>query len=232
MFTLAVRARKLVTRPHIPMLTEDNARRGFFEWEQFSAVRARLKPVLQAIATTAYYTGWRTRSEILTLQWANVDRQAGVLRLDVGSTKNGRGRTFRYGPIVELKAAIDAQWTAHEALKKQGTICPWVFQRRTGKPVRSFRKAWRAACKAAGCPGRIPHDLRRTCVRNLTRAGVTDTIAMTLTGHKTRSIFQRYDIVSEADLDTAAAKLQTLVGTISGTIEGHDTTAETHKASA
>jgi integrase len=232
MYTLAVRARKLVTRPHIPLLAEHNARTGFFEREQFVAVRARLTPVLQAIATTAYYTGWRTRSEILPLQWAQVDRQAGVLRLDVGTTKTGKGRTFKYAQLVELRAAIEAQWTAHEALKKQGIICPAVFQRH-GKPVKSFRKAWLAACVAAGCPARIPHDFRRTAVRNLTRAGVTDTIAMAVTGHRTRAVFDRYDITSEADLDEAAGKLQkSLAGTISGTIGALPNGRDSEKASA
>ncbi len=231
MFTLAVRARKLITKPHIPLLAENNARTGFFEREQFTAVRARLTPVLQAIATTAYYTGWRTRSEILTLEWSQVDRQAGVLRLEVGSTKTKKGRTFKYAQIVELREAIEAQWTAHEALKKAGTICPYVFQRK-GKRVKSLRKAWVAACKASGCPGRIPHDFRRTAVRNLTRAGVTDTIAMAVTGHRTRAVFDRYDITSEADLDDAAVKLQSLVGTISGTNGSSVADTNTAKASA
>ena len=74
------------------------------------------------------------------------------------------------------------------------------------------------ACEAAGCPGRIPHDFRRTAVRNLNRAGVPETVAMKITGHKTRSVFDRYDITSEEDLAEAARKLQALTGTISGTI--------------
>jgi hypothetical protein len=75
-----------------------------------------------------------------------------------------------------------------------------------------------SACKAAGVPGRIPHDFRRTAVRNLVRAGVPDTIAMKVTGHKTRAVFDRYDITSEEDLAEAARKLQALAGTIAGTI--------------
>lgn len=218
MFMLAVRSRKLIHRPQISKLAEDNVRTGFFEREPFVAVRSRLTPVLAAIATMAYYTGWRTQSEILPLAWSRVDRKAGVIRLDVGTTKNKHGRTFKYGPIVELREAIDAMWASHEALTKTGVLCPYVFQRRHGTRVKSFRKAWLAACKAAGCPGRVPHDCRRTAVRNLTRAGVTDTIAMKMTGHKTRAVFDRYDITSEADLDDAAAKLQGLMaGTNSGT---------------
>jgi Phage integrase family len=93
-------------------------------------------------------------------------------------------------------------------------ICPWVFNRSNrkvkGRRITTFIKAFRAACTKAGCPGRIPHDLRRTVVRNLVRAGVPERVAMQMTGHKTRSVFERYNIVSECDLVEAAKKLNTL----------------------
>ena len=78
---------------------------------------------------------------------------------------------------------------------------------RQGKPIKSFIKIWRVACRAAGCPGRIPHDLRRTAVRNLERAGVPRSTAMAMVGHKTESVYRRYDIVTESDLHDAAAKM-------------------------
>ena len=93
-------------------------------------------------------------------------------------------------------------------------ICPWVFNRSNrkakGKRITTFIKAFRAACTKAGCPGRIPHDLRWTAVRNLVRAGVPERVAMQMTGHKTRSVFERYNIVSECDLVEAAKKLNSL----------------------
>jgi integrase len=218
MYTLAIRAGKLLSRPYIPLLVERNARQGFFERSKFEAVRAHLPPPLQAVVTVAYYTGWRINSELLPLEWRNVDRQAGVLRLEPNTTKNREGRTFKYAEIDELRTTIDALWAAHEALKAQTPpiLCPYVFHRR-GQPIKMYRKAWAASVKAAACPGRIPHDFRRTAVRNLTRAGVPETVAMKMTGHKTRAVFDRYDITDETDLADASRKLQELTGTIAGT---------------
>ncbi len=102
MFTLAIQAGKLLQRPHIPMLAEHNVRKGFFERAQFEAVRNRLPPTYQALVTLAYYTGWRVNSEILTLEWHQIDRAAGVIRLDPGTTKNDGGRTFKYAALDEL----------------------------------------------------------------------------------------------------------------------------------
>lgn len=206
MFTLALQAGKLLHRPHIPMLQEDNTRKGFFERDQFDSLVKHLPAPLQSIARFAYLSGWRTKSEILPLKWAQVDRNAGIIRLEPGTTKNREGRTFPYKQLPELKDVIEAQWLEHEALKKKNKICPWVFQRK-GKQIKSYRRAWLAACTAAACPGRIPHDFRRTAVRNLVRAGVPERVAMQLTGHKTRSVFERYNIVSEGDLEMASSRL-------------------------
>ncbi|RPI11734.1 MAG: hypothetical protein EHM71_00105 [Zetaproteobacteria bacterium] len=124
---------------------------------------------------------------------------------DPGTTKNTEGRVIHL--TTELQTLLEAQRAITDQYQREnGKICPWVFHR-NGQRIESFRKAWKSACKLAGCPGRIPHDLRRTAVRNLVRAGVPERVSMQLTGHKTRSVFERYNIVSEPDLIEAARKL-------------------------
>jgi integrase len=214
MFTLAIRGGQLLYRPHIPMLQENNVRTGFFERGQFESVLAHLPAEIQPIIEVAYITGWRVASEVLPLEWRRVDFAGGEIRLDPGTTKNRDGRVF---PLTrELRRVLEARHTEHLRLKEAGVIVPWVFFREVAdgrggdkkpRPILRFNKAWKSACKAAGCPGRIPHDLRRTAVRNLVRAGISEGVAMQMTGHKTRSVFERYNIVSEGDLRDAARRL-------------------------
>lgn len=207
MFSLAIQAGKLLHRPHIPMLAENNIRQGFFERSAFEAMRANLSTDLQPVATFAYLTGWRIQSEVLPLTWGQVDRKAGIVRLDPGTTKNGDGRVFDFSGLPDLCDLFADLWTAHETLATaKHKICPWVFNR-SGKRIRNFRHAWQSACAVAGCPGRIPLDLRRTAVRNLVRAGVPERVAMKVTGHKTRSVFDRYDITSPGDMRDAGVRL-------------------------
>lgn len=193
------------------MLQEHNVRTGFFEPDQFASVLRHLPAEIRAVITFAYITGWRITSEVLPLEWQRVDFASGEIRLDPGKTKNGEGRTF---PMTStLRRLFEAQQTEHHRLKKAGHIVQYVFFREVAeggggdkKPqqIISFAKAWKSACRAAGCPGRLPHDLRRTAVRNLVRAGIPERVAMQMTGHKTRSVFERYNIVSDGDLKDAA----------------------------
>lgn len=213
-FVLAVHDGRLTFRPHVPMLEEHNTRAGFFERDQAEAIRRHAPAWLQPVITFAYVTGWRIQSEILPLEWRQVDLTAEIVRLEPGHTKNDEGRTFPFADVPELRAMLKAQRAAADRLARAGRLVPWVFHddgRRLvddeGRASYAFRQAWRAAAKAAGCPGRIPHDFRRTAVRNLIRAGVPEKTAMLLTGHKTRAVFDRYDIVNEADLRAATARL-------------------------
>lgn len=214
MFSLAMKAEIIFRRPHIELLQERNTRTGFFELEQYHAVIKRLSPSLADVVTFAYVTGWRVSSEVLPLEWRQVDLNAGVVRLDAHTTKNGEGRVFMLNR--ELRELLERRDAERDALKKRGIIVPWVFWRMVAKgrggkkyPKRivTFGKAFANACALAGCPGRILHDLRRTAVRNMVRAGIPERVAMQFTGHKTRSVFERYNIVSEGDLQAAARRL-------------------------
>src|SRR5688572_26827146 len=211
-FNLARQNGQLTHVPHIPMLKERNVRTGFFEREQIIRIVGNLPPAIRPAVQLAYITGWRIPSEVLPLQWRHVDFEARVVRLDPHTTKNDEGRTFPFTDALEQ--VLEAQKAEHDRLKAEDVICPWVFNRTNkkvkGKRITTFIKAFRAACTKAGCPGRIPHDLRRTAVRNLVRAGVPERVAMQMTGHKTRSVFERYNIVSECDLVEAAKKLNAL----------------------
>ena len=175
----------------------------FFERHQFDAVCRHLPEVLADLARFLYLTGWR-KSECLTLQWSQVDQTDQVLRLEPLMTKNDEGRSFPYGELPELAAPIARRWAGTRALDR---ITPYVFHRYGGKPIKAFYGASRVACVAAGCPGRIPHDCRRTAVRALVRAAVSETVAMQLSGHKTRSVFDRYDITRDADKRAAVSQL-------------------------
>lgn len=198
------------TVPHVGMLKEDNVRTGFFEPEAFEAVLRHLKhPAHRRAVTVAYVTGWRVPSEVLTREWRHLDLAAGWLRLEPGETKNGKGRMFPLDADPRLRAALqEARDEADAREKKTGRIVPWVFARKSGARILSFRKRWLEACRAAGQPGRLLHDFRRTAARNLIRRGVAERVAMELTGHLTRSVFDRYAIVDETMLLEAAEKMR------------------------
>ncbi|MCH6567003.1 MAG: tyrosine-type recombinase/integrase [Nitrospinae bacterium] len=208
--------------PHGPMLREDNVRQGFVEYEEYLAIKAAAPDYLKGIITMAFYTGCR-RGEILSLKWSQVDLHRRLIRLNPGETKNREGRVVYmaeelYEALAELKAQRDWSWPD----------CESVFTR-SGEPIKSFKKAWRSACKRVGLEDLLFHDLRRSAVRNLIRSGVPERVAMAISGHKTRSIFDRYNITSESDLEQAARSLDAFhasVGTNLGTIEGFERALE------
>jgi integrase len=210
-------ARKTVTvRPSIPKLKEAAPRSGFFEDEQFEAVCRHLPPLLVSAFRFAHITGWRIHSEVLALPWRLVDFQAREVRLEAGTTKNDEARIF---PFSEALAAILTAQRAYtdDVQRRRNMIVPWVFHR-NGRRIKDFYGGWDKACEKAGCPGRIAHDLRRTAVRNLVRAGVDTEVAMKLTGHKTREVFSRYNITSARDLRDAVERLDLAVGKVLGKV--------------
>lgn len=203
--------------PYIPMLRENNVRKGFFEHSDFLTFRNALPDYMKGFVTFAYKTGWRV-SEIEGLTWSQVDLANGIVRLEVGETKNDEGRTVYLDE--ELRSVFERQ---AEERKQRAKIIPWVFTNEAGDgPVKDFRGSWEKACTKAEIGKRLFHDFRRTAVRNMVRAGIPERVAMMISGHKTRSVFDRYNIVSDADLKLASQKtetyLETQMGTISGTL--------------
>jgi integrase len=203
MFSLAVEAGKLHHKPRIVLLREDSVRVCFFEPEQYEAVLAHLPEGMQPAVTFAYVTGWRINGEVLPLQWRQVDLRVGEVRLDPGTTKNREGRVFYL--TAELHQLLKRQRApADEIQRQKKMIVQHVFFHRhvtkagalghfAGRRISAdgFYHAWRRARTPAGCPGNIPHDFRRTAIRNMVRAGIPERVAMKLSGHKTRSVFDR-----------------------------------------
>jgi integrase len=156
--------------------------------------------------------GWRMQSEILTREWRHIDLSIGTVRLEPGTTKNDDGRTIYL--IYELKLMFVEQLARVRALEqKLGRVIPYVFPhlegRFQGERIQDFKKAWKTACKKARCPGMLRHDFRRTAVRNLTRAHVIKPIAKQITGHRSDSVYDRYDIVADEELISVRDILET-----------------------
>jgi integrase len=150
--------------------------------------------------------------------WAQVDLANGIVRLETGETKNDEGRTVYLDK--ELQKVFKDQSKARKNHKK---ILPWVIvnELKDG-PIKDFRGAWEKSCETEEIGKRLFHDFRRTAVRNMVRAGIPERVAMMVSGHKTRSVFDRYNIVSDTDLRLASQKTETYLraqkGTVSGTV--------------
>lgn len=202
-FNIQVEARKL-SRDHVPvmpMLEKSKPRQGFLDPAEFDALVAKLPEHLRDAVRFLYASGWR-KNEAMTLEWRDVDFQNGVIRLRAEHSKNKQTRVL---PLADEVLEI-----IKRARSTRSLACPFVFQH-DGAKLPTFRKVWANACKAAGLGRLVIHDLRRSAVRNLVRAGVSESVAMGFTGHKTRSIFDRYDILDKRDLEAASAKLASYV---------------------
>jgi integrase len=231
-FSLAIENEVLAFMPKFPSLPEENARQVFFERADFETIvshltsRNRVDTDLQDFLWWFFYTGMRPK-ETKALTWAQFDRERErwTLTLERKQAKTKKARKLVLSG--ELKAIL------HRRLAARRLNCPLIFHRQ-GTPVGDFRKVWKRACRVAGFIGGIegytPYDCRRTAVRNLTRSGVEESVAMKISGHVTRDVFDRYNITSEDDIEEAMERVTEYVSTLPKTTNTDNHTDNGHVA--
>lgn len=203
MLSIALEDGKIQFRPKIRLLKAGAPRKGFLTLDRFNELLGHLPINLKPTVTFLYYCGVRV-GEALQISWEQVDLEGALIRLEDEQTKNGLPRTV---PLPDVLIAMLEKRTDRTGLVFNGT---------------NLRKEWQRACVACGegtltevegkrdprYAGLIIHDLRRSAIRNLIRAGVTETVAMAISGHKTRSVFMRYNITDESDVLDAMRRVQ------------------------
>lgn len=218
---------KVQRMPAFPHLQENNVRKGFLDDAQYKKLVSGTELWFRALVECGRTYGWRI-SELVNLRVNQIDLTQRVIRLEPGTTKNADGRE------VFMTDTVHALLTACVTGKENDAA---VFTRKNGKRVCSIRGTWEKECTRAGVgqlvcakcsqpnpstgacaacgfkgtryTGLIFHDLRRTAARNLRRAGIAETVIMKIGGWRTRSVFERYAIVSRNDIADAMRKLQT-----------------------
>jgi integrase len=206
--------------PFIPAVRVDNVREGFLEYDDHETVVDALPASLKAMFVIAFHSGCRL-GEILNMKWSEVDWRNRVIRLP--KTKNGQKRNLPFWGSIEehikaQKAYRDANhpeceqlffWMAEDCQLSRGGI-----RSVPGTPIQDFRASWKAAMKRANeanenvMAGLLFHDLRRSGVRVMVQeAGIPESQAMLISGHKTRAMLERYNIVSLKNIQDAGSKL-------------------------
>jgi integrase len=191
---------KVTQIPYFPIVAEANARQGFLTDEQYEKVRDALPDYLKPLFVVGYCTGVRL-GELLAIEFDQIDWEQGFITLNADETKNGHSRAV---PILDGDMRVWLEWSRDHA---DGS--PRVFHNE-GEPIKDFRAAWKSACKAASLPDLKFHDLRRTAVRNMRRAGVPQVVRMRISGHRTDSMERRYNIVDIEDIRSAKMLMQKL----------------------
>lgn len=209
-FRLGVKHKRISRAPDIEMLEEAPPREGFLKPNQFEALLPRLPQYLHDFARFGYRIGWR-KGALRSLRWSDVDRENRRAYLRRAGSKNKKPYVIVLtGDLADI---IERRWAARSITRPDGTtsVSEFVFHR-DGRPIGDFRKAWATACDEAGMPGLLFHDFRRSAARNMDRSGrVRPTVAMRITGHETDSMWKRYRIVDEDDIEQALTATQEYV---------------------
>jgi integrase len=200
-FAIAVQQDRLSGAPYIKMLAESTPRQGFLRAPDLEHLVRHLPEDLRDFTRFAYRIGAR-KDAIAELTWADVDRDEQTITFRAEHDKAKQTRTISYKGVREIFEIIERRWAARVMGER---LIALVFHR-SGRKVRQFAKSWRKATTAAGVPGLLFHDLRRSAVRNMVNAGIGEAVAMKVSGHKTASIFRRYAIISADDTAAALAK--------------------------
>lgn len=196
-FSLAKKERLVLRVPYIPHLEDQNVRFGFLHHHEYLDLMQALPEYLRGPVCLAYHTGMR-QGEIFGLTWDKVDMIEEVIWIDATSSKN---RTPRMVPIG--KELLKYLMVAGKRKRIGDAPSPvWLNRFGTGR-IKDIRFSWKKAVKKIGKPDLLFHDLRRCGVRNLIRAGVPRSIAMAISGHKTESVFERYNIIEGEDIHRA-----------------------------
>jgi len=209
---------KVATIPLIPMLPVNNARQGFMARADFEALLSHIEDAdIRDFLEWFWWTGMRP-NEIRQLTWDMLNQETNVLHLDPKAAKIRRGRSIALrGPEGEetpLSRIIDRRTKARDLTTNL------IFHRklpaRYGRhPIARFAAFWSEALRKANLPeGTIVYDLRRSAIRNMLRSGVHERTAMAISGHKTRSMFDRYNVTNEADISAAIVKTAAYVGSL------------------
>ena len=176
--------------PYFPKLTEGEPRKGFLKPEQYRNVLGALPQELRLLFVIAYHVGLR-KGALLRIKWEQVDLASSCIWMQ-GKLANRKPEPVAVPIYGDMRLYIEMQPRTSEFLFARGSV-----------PIKDFRMSWNLACQAAGVPGLLFHDLRRTAVRNLRRAGVAESVIMKITGHRTRGVFERYNITDQTDTQDA-----------------------------
>lgn len=198
--TYAVQCGELDRNPvaGVALLNVPNTRDVTLDDATFDRILAAAAPALRPAFRLAYDTGMR-KDEVRLLTWKQVDLAAGVIRLSHDDTKTGTARQV---------CLTEAATVALKEVPRHLTS-PHVFvSPRTGRPWSDLLGHFQRACEVAGVTGVWFHDLRRSFVTNARRRGVQESVVMKMSGHKTREVFARYNIVDDADVRAAVVHLE------------------------